>query len=138
MTAYFIFELRSNLDPKSVQKKVYELWTRSGYGSDVDVYLHAKNGTLICDLLYYFSDDIGSRGRIKQILDYLFSIAIDGRVYYYRFDEAMDTYYKSTQKVTLDQLFSEYCPTLGGYCLRYEIARPRLKSHQNNSVGVNS
>ncbi|MEP0914232.1 hypothetical protein NDI45_25320 [Leptolyngbya sp. GB1-A1] len=138
MTAYFIFELKSNLEPKSVQKKVYDLWTRPAYGWDVDVYLHEKNGTVVCNLLYYFSDDTQSRERIEQILDYLFSIAIDGRVYYYRFNEAMDTYRKSSQKVTLDQLFSEYYPTLGGYCLRYEVARPRLKSHQNNPVGADS
>jgi hypothetical protein len=138
LTAYFIFELKSNLEPKSVQKKACELWTRPGYGWDVDVYLHEKNGTVVCDLLYYFSDDTESRGRIERVLDYLFSISIDGRVYYYRFNEAMDTYRKSSQKVTLDQLFSEYCPTLGGYCLRYEVVRPRLKSHQNNPVGADS
>ena len=138
MTAYFIFELKSNLEPKGVQKKVYDLWIRPGYGWDVDAYLHEKNGTVVCNLLYYFSDDTESRGRIEKILDYLFSIAIDGRVYYYRFNEAMDMYRKSNQKVTRDQLFNECCPTLGGYCLRYEVARPRLKSHQNNPVGVDS
>ena len=137
MTAYFIFELKSTLEPKSVQEKVYDLWIRPG-SRDVDVYFHEKNGTLICDLLYYFSDDTECRGWIEQILDYLFSIAIDGRVHYYRFNEAMDTYRKSSQKVTLDQLFGECCPTLGGYCLRYEVARPRLQSHQNNLNGADS
>lgn len=137
MTASFIFELKSNLEPKSVQKKVYDLWTCSGWGSDVDVYLHEKNGTVVCDLLYYFSDDMESKGRIEQILDYLFSITIDGRVYYYRFYEAMYSYWKSNQKVTLDKLFGEYCPTLGGNCLRYEVTRPRLKPHQENLNGAN-
>jgi hypothetical protein len=98
--------------------------------------LHEKNGTVVCDLLYYFSNDIESRERIEQILNYLFSIVIDGRVYYYRFIEAMDTDWKSSQKVTLDQFFSDYCPTLGGYCLRYEVARPQLKSHKNNPAGA--
>ena len=138
MTAYFIFELKSNLEPKGIQKRVYDLWTRPGYGWDVDVDLNKKNGTVVCNLLYYYSDDTESRGRVERILDYLFSIAIDGRVYYYRFNEAMDTYRKSNQKVTRDQLFSEYCPTLGGYCLRYEIARPRLKLYQNNPIGADS
>ena len=138
LTAYFIFELKSNLEPKGIQKKVHDLWTRPGYGWDVDAYLHKKNGTVVCDLLYYYSDDTQSRERIEKILDYLFSIAIDGRVYYYRFNEAMDTYWKSSQKVTLDQLFSECCPTLGGYCLRYEVTRLRLKSHQNNTSRADS
>lgn len=132
MTACFIFEWKSNLEPKIVQKKVYDLWTCSRWGFDVDVYLHEKNGTVVCNLLYYFSNDTESKGLIEQILDYLFSITIDGRVYYYRFEEAMYSYWKSNQKVTLDKLFDEYCPTLGGNCLRYEVARPRLKPHQNN------
>ena len=105
MTAYFIFELKSNLEPKSVQKEVYDLWNRPGYGWDVDVHLHEKNGTVVCNLLYYFSDDMESRERIERILDYLFSIAIDGRVYYYRFNEAMDTYRKSNHK----SLFVDRC-----------------------------
>ena len=138
MTAYFIFELKSNLEPKSVQKKVHALWTRPGYGWDVDAYLNGKNGTVVCDLLYYFPDDTESRERIEQILHYLFSIAIDGRVYYYRFNEAMYTYRKSSQKVTLDHMFSEYCPTLGGYCLRYEVARPQSKPNQNNLIEADS
>lgn len=138
MSAYFIFELRSSLEPERVQKKLSDLWTRPGYGWDVDVFQHEKNGTLRCDILYYFSDDPECRERVERILDYLFSIAIDGRVYYYRFNEAMDMYWKSSQKVTLDQLFGDCSPTLGGYSLRYEVARPRLQSHLNNPNGADS
>jgi hypothetical protein len=136
LTAYFIFELRSDLEPEWVQKKVYDLWTRPGYGWDVDVYSREKNGTLVCNMLYYFSDDAECRGRIERILDYLFSVAIDGRIYYYRFDEAMYSYKKSKLKVTLEQLFSDYRPTLGGSCLRYEVTRPRLKSRQDKLAGT--
>jgi hypothetical protein len=133
LSAYFIFELKSSLEPGRVQKKLSDLWNHPRYGWDVDVFQHEKNGTLVCDILYYFPNDPECRERIERILDYLFSIAIDGRVYYYRFNEAMNIYWKSTQRVTLDQLFGDYSPTLGGYCLRYGVARPRLQSHHNNS-----
>jgi hypothetical protein len=134
MTAYFIFELKASVEPERIQEKLLSIWDRPGYGWDVDVFHHKKNGTLVCNILYYFSDDPECRERIEKILEYLFGIAVDGHIYYYRFNEAMDMYWKSRQKITLDHLFGEYDPILGGYCLRYEIAQTRLKSCQNKLI----
>ncbi len=123
MTACFIFELRSKVEPETVQQQLSKIWTRSAYGWRVDIFLHEKNRTLVCELLYYFSEDLECRERIEEILDYLFQITVDEHIYYYRFQEAMDWYWKSKQKITIDMLFDEYNPTLGGNCLRYEIFR---------------
>jgi hypothetical protein len=90
LTAYFIFEFKSLVEATSIRERVAELWMRPGYGWDVDVYAHEQHGTLICDVLYYFLPNQEDRSRIEQILVYLFSVALDGRVYYYRFSEAMD------------------------------------------------
>jgi hypothetical protein len=138
LTAIFIFELRTLVEAEIVKAKVSELWLRPGvqYGWEVYVYSQAQNGTLICDILYYFSQDKESRSRIERILNYLFSIALDGRVYYYRFDEATDMYWAAKQKLHIADIFGDYCPNLGGYCLRYELIRPRLKAQQNNSDGA--
>lgn len=124
MTAYFIFEFRSLVEATSIRERVTEIWMRPGYGWEVDVYAHKQHGTLICDVLYYFFPDQEDQSRIEQILAYLFSIALDGRVYYYRFSEAMDMYWSAKQKLDLAQIFGEYCPNLGGLCLRYELIRP--------------
>jgi hypothetical protein len=135
LTAFFIFELRTLIEAEVVRAKVLGLWLRPQYrfGFSVDVYSQAKNGTLICDVLYYFSPDEEDRSRIERILDYLFDIALDGRVYYYRFDEATDMYWSAKQKLGIEHLFGDYCPNLGGCPLRYELVRPRLKAQQNNS-----
>lgn len=123
MTAYFIFEFKFNADPERIQGELFEIWRHSGYGSEVEIWRWESHGTLICNLFYYRWNDPGCRERIEKILGYLFNISIDGRVYYYRFQEAMQMYGKSKQKITLDQLFSEYYPTLGSYGIRYEVKR---------------
>lgn len=123
MTACFIFELRSEVESQKVQQQLSEVWTRSINCYFVDVFLDDKKGTLICILDYYFPDDLDGKNRIKKVLDYLFEITVDGHVYYYRFDEATYLYWKSKQKISLDMLFGEFAPTLGGNCLRYEILR---------------
>lgn len=123
MTACFIFELKSEIEPKKAQQQLSKIWMRSVDGQNVDVLPDEKRGTLI-RIFDYFSWDLECRERIEEILDYLFKITVDGHVYYYRFYEATYQYFKSKQKLTLDMLFGEYEPTLGGNCLRYEILRP--------------
>lgn len=121
MTAYFIFEFKSDANPEKIQRNLLEIWKRPCYGWDVDIFRHELHGTLVCNVLYFFFDDPGCRERIEEILGYLFDITVDRRVYYYRFSEAMDVYGESKQIITLDQLLSEFYPTMGGSCIRYEV-----------------
>ena len=122
MTSYFIFEFKSNADPQKIQEDLLEIWSISEYGWFIDIFHHEKHGTLVCEARYYFHDDSSCRERIERILSYLFKITI-GRVYYYRFIEAMDVYGKFKRRITLNQMFAEYHPTMGGYCVRYEVQR---------------
>jgi hypothetical protein len=132
LTAYFIFEFKSNANPEKIQRDLLEIWSRPGYGWDIDIFRHARHGTLICNVLYCFLDDPYCRERIEKILSYLFDTTIDRRVYYYRFNEAMGMYGKQKRRITLDQLLGEYQPTMGGYCIRYEVKYFQAKAQHNN------
>jgi hypothetical protein len=122
LTAFFIFELRTAAGSEEVQNVLSPIWERPGYG-EVEVIPWELHGTFRCEALYFFIDDLDCRNRIEEMLEYLFGIAIDGRIYYYRFSEATYHYFKSPRKLALDDLFSKYYPTLGGYCIRYELQR---------------
>jgi hypothetical protein len=133
LTAFFIFELRTTVESEEIQNVLSSVWKRSGYG-EVEVTWWELHKTFRCEALYFFADDLDCRNRIEEMLRYLFSVAIDGRIYYYRFSEATNYYFKSPQKLTLDDLFSEYYPTLGGYCIRYELQRLKSKVQETHET----
>jgi hypothetical protein len=67
---------------------------------------------------------------MRQVVDYLFKIAINRQVYYYRYSEATSRYDvnqrgKTPIYITVDDLFrEEYEPSLSGNIdIRYAIAR---------------
>jgi hypothetical protein len=82
LTAFFIFELRTTAESEEIQNVLSPIWKRLGYG-EIEVIPWKLHGTFRCEARYFFVDDLDCRNRIEEMLRYLFSLAINGRIYYY-------------------------------------------------------
>jgi hypothetical protein len=144
MTRNATFEFMTNLRPNKVLEDVSKLWTGIGY--DVDIYtletcdaikdsiplfcsLDYKNSIILFCTLDYVYGEPEEEQMIRKVANYLIEIAIDHRIYYYRYSEAMSMYSseerrKEPTKITVDDLFyPEYEPSLSGNIdLRYMIS----------------
>ena len=134
MTRNATFEFTTNLNPKIVYEQLSELW--QGIGYEVDLYtletsacLLQEKMTLFCTLDYIYGASEEEQ-MMREVVDYLFKIAIDRQFYYYRYCEArsMDdikSREKPPIKITVDDLFrEEYEPSLSGNIdLRYAIVQ---------------
>ncbi len=143
MTRNATFEFTTNLRPHRVLKDVSKLWTGLGYEADIytlETCAAIKDGiplsctldyenniTLFCTLDYVYGEPEEEQ-MIRKVANYLMKIAIDQRIYYYRYSEAMsmsnaEERGKEPTEITIDALFyPEYEPSLSGNIdLRYVI-----------------
>ena len=114
-----IFEVRTNQDKKTFHKHVSRIWENQSYkGYKIDVFNFDanKNDTLFCELLYVFGYDEEYK-KIREVAEYLLSIALDNQIYYYRCGDFIGLVNDDDNQIieiSLDDIFTEkYKPSIG-------------------------
>lgn len=121
MSAIATFELQSATTPEVIRAHLSNIW--KGLARSVDVLKYSEK-TLSVALMYCLGE-ADEEKQIRQTVDYLFSIAEDGRLYYLRDSDAFirgsDTDYP--KPIGVDDVFrKDYRPGMhNGVQTRYVI-----------------
>ena len=117
------FELRSDLSRDIIRKEVNQIW--KGYDADISSYNNHKNNDIIfCDLLYIFGYP-EEEEQIREVIDYLLSIALEQQVYYYRCSDFIGGVDKNRiVEITVDDIFTDqYRPSIGASIVEKYLIR---------------
>ncbi|MCY6493923.1 hypothetical protein [Leptolyngbya sp. GGD] len=108
------FELETAVEMETVTDRVSRSW--HGFGYDVSVYSYPEfNNRIFCTLDYVYGYP-EEEAMLREVVDYLLSIASMQKIYYYRcadFAPLPDDAFP-TPEITVDDLFQEeFRPSLG-------------------------
>jgi hypothetical protein len=125
MSASAVFELRSDVSEDDIRKHMRSLWD-SPLGPSYQSEVSSDPAVGYCVDLCWFFGDPREDEQARRIIDYLLSIARDGRLRYMRdpaFVRGSDPDY--SRPITVAEVFqSEYRPRMGSSIhYRYLIAR---------------
>ena len=131
MSALFTFELKTNLATNVIEHKIATCLGLELPSYEVDVTPYQPRGTLLCEAGVYSQSNPAQKSRISEVVNYLFSIAEDRRVYYYtwgdRPEEAKDTNFT----IEVDDIFERYHPWLRDGAESVELRIPLKAGRQN-------
>ena len=125
MSASAVFEFRSDVSVDDIRRQVHSLWD-SALGSPYQSEVSSDSAVGYCVDLCWFFGDSREDERARHIIDYLLSIARDGRLHYLRdpaFVRGSDPDY--SRPITVDEVFRpEFRPNMSsGIQYRYLIHR---------------
>jgi len=112
MSASAVFELQSDVSEEEIRKRLQSLWdTPLGFSYQSEVSRDAEAGYCV-DLCWFFGDAREDE-QARRIVDYLLSIAGEGRLHYLRdpaFVRGSDPDY--SRPITVDEVFQpEFRPS---------------------------
>ncbi len=129
MSALFIFEVKTNQPKAEIRKTLARLW---GFDSpyEIAVRSYEPNGSHLCTSgIYMRSHAAEQKIKINQIVNYLFSISSDNRVYYYTWGEYPNEAKEMDDEIEVEDIFAKYEPWLmkGSVSinLRFPLRNPR-------------
>ncbi len=105
MSAVVTFEIKTVANSPEVLKTITRLWQHE----EADLTPNETSGTIYVTLSYYYAHDssklLNEQAAIKDIIKYLFSIAADGKLYYFR--DGFGDYPDYERALAIDELFTE-------------------------------